>query len=232
MMINMEEKVIIKGKRKDAMKVAIIPPIISVVLFLGYLIYSVNSYRVYYSGGYLRQERPLAEAIQMSISSDALLPFIALIILIGIVVGYCIYRNWSKVEITVTNLRVFGVDTKGKRVDLPLDKISSVAILSSGDGVAVSTASGAVEFRMIENCADVRRVIAELLVARQHRPASAAPVAPVAPAVPTAPVTPPVSKPASAYTNADELRKYKELLDMGAITQEEYDAKKKQLLGL
>ncbi len=31
---------------------------------------------------------------------------------------------------------------------------------------------------------------------------------------------------------ADEILKYKQLLDMGAITQEEYDAKKKQLLGL
>ena len=31
---------------------------------------------------------------------------------------------------------------------------------------------------------------------------------------------------------AEELKQYKELLDMGAITQEEYDQKKKQLLGL
>jgi len=31
---------------------------------------------------------------------------------------------------------------------------------------------------------------------------------------------------------ADELKKYKELLDCGAITEEEYNAKKKQLLGL
>ena len=31
---------------------------------------------------------------------------------------------------------------------------------------------------------------------------------------------------------ADELRKFKELLDSGVITQEEFDAKKKQLLGL
>ncbi len=35
-----------------------------------------------------------------------------------------------------------------------------------------------------------------------------------------------------AFSNADEIKKYKELLDIGAITQEEYDAKKKQLLGL
>ena len=31
-------------------------------------------------------------------------------------------------------------------------------------------------------------------------------------------------------TNADELKKYKNLLDSGAITQEEYDIKKKELL--
>ncbi len=36
----------------------------------------------------------------------------------------------------------------------------------------------------------------------------------------------------SAPSAADELKKYKELLDMGAITQEEFDVKKKQLLGL
>lgn len=39
----------------------------------------------------------------------------------------------------------------------------------------------------------------------------------------------PVAAPASS---ADELLKFKQLLDSGAITQEEFDAKKKQLLGL
>ena len=39
--------------------------------------------------------------------------------------------------------------------------------------------------------------------------------------------------PAGQQTSpADELKKYKELLDMGIITQDEFDAKKKQLLGL
>lgn len=38
--------------------------------------------------------------------------------------------------------------------------------------------------------------------------------------------------PIIASTSADEIKKYKELLDMGIITQEEFDAKKKQLLGL
>ena len=35
-----------------------------------------------------------------------------------------------------------------------------------------------------------------------------------------------------ATSPAEELKKMKELLDMGIITQEEFDAKKKQLLGL
>ena len=33
-------------------------------------------------------------------------------------------------------------------------------------------------------------------------------------------------------SNADEILKYKKLLDMGIITQDEFEAKKKQLLGL
>ena len=36
----------------------------------------------------------------------------------------------------------------------------------------------------------------------------------------------------SSLSSADELKKFKELLDMGVITQEEFDVKKKQLLGL
>ena len=40
------------------------------------------------------------------------------------------------------------------------------------------------------------------------------------------------SKEHAAVSSADEIKKYKELLDSGIITQEEFDAKKKQLLGL
>ena len=41
-----------------------------------------------------------------------------------------------------------------------------------------------------------------------------------------------VSGGAQQTSGADELKKYKELLDNGVITQEEFDAKKKQILGL
>ena len=38
--------------------------------------------------------------------------------------------------------------------------------------------------------------------------------------------------PVATSSPADELKKFKELLDLGVISQEEFDAKKKQLLGL
>lgn len=40
------------------------------------------------------------------------------------------------------------------------------------------------------------------------------------------------TKQKSSQSAADELKKFKELLDMGIITQEEFEAKKKQLLNL
>lgn len=52
---------------------------------------------------------------------------------------------------------------------------------------------------------------------------------------PTPPPTPPQPIPQASQAPidaADEIRKYKELLEMGAITQEEFDQKKKQLLNL
>lgn len=43
---------------------------------------------------------------------------------------------------------------------------------------------------------------------------------------------PPTKVTNAAISNADEIRKFKQLLEEGIITQEEFDAKKKQLLGL
>ena len=34
------------------------------------------------------------------------------------------------------------------------------------------------------------------------------------------------------FSGADEIKKYKELMDMGIISQDEFEAKKKQILGL
>ena len=120
------------------------------------------------------------------------------------------------VSLTVTDKRVYGTAKWGKRIDLPLDMISAVSTAKLG-GIAVSTSSGAIRFWGIKNNTEIHEIISKLLLERQEK---------------EKPVTTTTIKQEIPQSNADELQKYKNLLDNGTITQEEFDAKKKQLLGL
>ena len=137
----------------------------------------------------------------------ALYPMIIVLAIIGVV----FYKRWSKVQITVTNKRVYGYDATAKRVDLPLDSITAVAT-SLFSGLAVTTASGAIKFVMLKKRDELHEEISKLLIGRQEKSS--------------------VIKQEIPQSAADELEKYKKLLDSGTITQAEFDAKKKQLLGL
>ena len=120
----------------------------------------------------------------------------------------------AKVQITVTDKRVFGINSAGKRVDLPLDSISAVGT-SRFSGLAVTTASGAIKFTSLKNRDELHDAISNLLIERQQKPTATTTI-----------------KQEIPQSNADELAKYKDLMDKGIITKEEFDAKKKQLLGL
>lgn len=136
--------------------------------------------------------------------------FLAPALILGI-----LHFSFSKTEIFVTSHRIHGVARFGKRVDLPIDSITAVGT-SAFHGIDVSTSSGSIRFKFIENNDAVHSAISKLLNNRQTK--TATPVAQNS-----------INTPAS---DADELKKYKELLDSGVISQEEFDAKKKQLLGL
>lgn len=125
------------------------------------------------------------------------------------------FISWwlSSYELTVTDKRVFGRASFGKRVDLPLDSVSAVAT-GSMNGIAVATSSGRIVFKLIKNRDEIHKAVSELLINRQKSAAAA------------------MHKKETPLSNADELKKYRELLDMGIISQEEFDAKKKQLLDL
>ena len=99
---------------------------------------------------------------------------------------------------------------------MPLDAISAVGT-SAFKAISVSSASGVIKFYLMENQADLHKAISGLLVNRQTKDAAVAHT---------------TIKQEIPQSNADELKKFKELLDSGIITQEEFDAKKKQLLGL
>lgn len=123
---------------------------------------------------------------------------------------------FNNCEITVTDKRVYGKAAFGKRVDLPIDMISAVGV-SAFNGVHVATASGKLTFYLCQNRDAVFSAISTLLVERQGKATS---------------IHATTVKQEIPQSNADELKKYKDLLDSGVISQEEFDAKKKQLLGL
>ncbi len=123
-----------------------------------------------------------------------------------------IHLVMSHCEIVVTNKRVYGKVKFGVRVDLPINKISSI-----GQGIfkslSIATSSGVIRFWLLENREEVFATISKLLSELQNHSS-------------------PTVVQNAVQSDAAELKQYKELLDSGIITQEEFDAKKKQLLNL
>ena len=130
-------------------------------------------------------------------------------------IGGLIYIWLKSYELTITDKRVYGKVAFGKRVDLPVDSVSATATIGLFKGVSVSTSSGKISFLAIKNANEIYEIINNLLVDRQKEKAQNTGTTIV-----------------QNSDEADQLKKYKDLLDSGVITQEEFEAKKKQLLGL
>ena len=131
-------------------------------------------------------------------------------IVVFIILGF-VYLTKIR-ELTVTNYRVTGVTASGKRVDLPVSKISAVGTAEFFERVTISTASGVITFHGVLNRDAVLSVISDLLLKQQSETMA--------------------EKPKAAESVADEIKKMKELLDQGIISESEFENKKKQLLGL
>ena len=173
------------------------------VIYTGEVVYECSIHR--------RYDSPADYAKQTNSSySDA----IVLILGMGLIC-LLIYAWLRTYEIIVTNKRVYGKAAFGRRVDLPVDSVSAIGTMWL-KGIAVSTSSGRVAFLMIKNRDEIHKYVSELLIERQTK--TPTPIATVKQEMP--------------QSNAEELKKYKELMDMGVITQEEFNAKKKQLLNL
>ena len=143
----------------------------------------------------------------------SILPYqIIWIVFFVLIIIYAVYG--MKTSITVTDTRIYGKNGFGKKVDVPLENVSTVR-LASHKGVAIATDGKTIRFPFLKNRKMVYEEIHKLLVGE---------------AVPQ--VVTQKEEVTEKPGNIEEIKKYKELLDMGAITQEEFDAKKKQLLGL
>ena len=115
-----------------------------------------------------------------------------------------------KFELIVTDGKVVGKTLFGKRVDLPISQIS-VAGTGAFNRVSIATSSGAINFYGVINQEEVFSTISDLLLKRQEETKTSF---------------------KAPESTSDELKKLKDLLDAGIITQEEFDTKKKQLLGI
>lgn len=200
----MEEKIIIKGKPINILPIVLVIILLAVLCFAFIAMPMIVSAYDYYGSSLVSVMFSSACEVGISIS----------IVLVICLIAFLVYSWLGKIEITVSDKRVFGKAAFGKRVDLPLDSVSAVGT-SFLKGITVATSSGKISFLMIKNSDEIHKSVSDLLIRRQGKQTKST-----------------VIKQEIPQSNADELKKFKELLDIGAITQEEFDAKKKQLLGL
>lgn len=131
--------------------------------------------------------------------------FFTIPIVIGLVMGIFFILYLSTCRLTVTDKRVYGRAAFGRGVNLPIDSIS--ATTTTLTGVGIFTSSGSIKFYLLKNRNEINTILTNLLIQRQEKSSFI------------------------SVSNAEEIKKYKELLDSGIITQTEFDAKKKDLLG-
>lgn len=132
---------------------------------------------------------------------------------------FLLHKIYYRQSITVTNQRVRCTSGFKDEMNIPVTAISSVTV-NSGlfKSVGLTCAGNRYSITYIENCQQIYNVINDLISEKRNEPHGASSITEV---------------PKEYAENAtDEIRKYKQLLDDGIITQEEFEAKKKQLLNL
>lgn len=137
--------------------------------------------------------------------------FVVIILLLSIALGTTnlLYLKDKKTELSILENAVIGKKSNGKTVQFLLKDIKSVETTKK-HGLKITGAGINYDIHLIENAEEMKNVMMDMLAKVQNEK----------------------SVVAVAGSSANDIKEYKELLDAGIITQEEFDAKKKQLLGL
>lgn len=218
----MEEKILIKSKLDETAKKVFLC-IIFGLLFLAFIFLvsgivtgvkrwnnDQNFYYLLY--GYHPSALEIIDTIFFA-GLACLIIHWSLIFLAGIVA--IAYWGFSTCEFVLTDKNVTGKTLFGKKVILPIHMISAYSTRRFLSMITISTASGFTKFSMIENYKDIENILQTLINERQANTEMS------------------VSRvPTKSSDKFDDLKKFKQLLDNGIITQEEFEAKKKQLLDL
>lgn len=231
----MEEKIIIESESSWKKHLIIWLIVLAAVCLIGNLVYAID-YGSYYADALAecKEEYPLIweeiwenrryyrdysiydSAFEYGISNGFRWGgWIFLVSSVGLALILIVFFMIVKQnKIIVTDKRIYGQTPFGKRVDLPLDSVSAVST-AWFNGISVATSSGKISFLLIKNSKEIHTAISQLLIDRQEKKNNQ-----------------PIVNTTQNTSGADDLIKYKQLLDSGVITQEEFDLKKKQILGL
>ncbi len=81
---------------------------------------------------------------------------------------FLFYRLWLKLKLVITDKRVYGYTTFGRRVDLPMDSITAIGI-NLFKTIIISTPSGSIRFSFIKNRDEMYEMLGQQLIARQSK---------------------------------------------------------------
>lgn len=223
----MKQNIIIKGtprKNQAAIFILIVGIVIAIASFIvawytfnngstsyyhNYKYIGLYDYEFIYCGNFM-------SFYKSEFFSDCIYGYMLILGIIVTIAGIIIKLNTEKCEITVTNEAIFGKLSRGKEVLIPINQITNIN-RSLFNGISIASIGNVSNFRCIENRDEVMKAIAYLLANPQQRNAQ------------------PAQTGTSSVENgseAEQLKQLKDLLDAGILTQEEFDAKKRQILGL
>lgn len=149
--------------------------------------------------------------------------WIAIFFLLVCIITIILYNMTKDCTLTANNKFITGRTLFGKAVTIPLDSVSSVSAKKFFNCIKIVSNGKSKSFLALENYLDLHRAISEKIN-----------VPKVQPIVLQAPV---IQRTEQAKKNETgdtikELKEYKELLEQGIISEEEFSAKKKQILGI
>ena len=151
-------------------------------------------------------------SFELNIGVGFLVGFISAAVMGGLI-HIIIYFSAKNNEVILTNYTITGTYKRQLSLNIPIDSVSSVAKGRMGS-LLITCAGNSYNITFVDNRDLFCSKLSELLNQRTQQALKGGYPA------------------ANQQSNYDEIAKLKQLLDSGILTQEEFDAKKKQILGL
>lgn len=184
-------------------------------------IYTTTSYYYYY-GYHIPYEVPHEVYRHYWYPEEMFTTYLAiacLLVSLGVFIAYVIKANN---KMSVSPATVTGINSFGKAVKMPVEFISNASVKSFDSSIAVTYLGKTHKYFMFSNNIALAQAINEAksgtLVADKSNM--------------TVEMTNVQIVKNNVTNSAEEIKQLKELLDMGVITQEDFDTKKKQILAL